>query len=42
VLTGGGDLRQAKVDVHLSVSHTCIYRIAGLYNRYLKYNREMC
>ena len=24
VLTGGGDLREAQVDVPLSVSHTCV------------------
>jgi len=24
VLTGGGDLRKGQVDVHLSVSHTCV------------------
>ena len=24
VLTGGGDLRQAQVDVALSVSHSCV------------------
>jgi len=42
VLTGGGDLRFAHVDVPLSVSHTCFDHIAGLYNRHLNSNRGIC
>jgi len=38
VLTGGGDLRQAQVDVPLSVSPSCVGRIAGSI-RHLKSNR---
>ena len=38
VLTGGGDLREAQVDVPLSAI-PAFDRIAGLYNRHLKSNR---
>ena len=39
MLTGGGDLREAQVEVPLSVSHSSFDHIARLSNRHLKYNR---
>jgi hypothetical protein len=41
-LTGGRDLREAQVDIPLSVSHTCVDHIAGLCNRHLNSNRGKC
>jgi hypothetical protein len=40
VLTGGGDLREAQVDVPLSVSHSAFDRNAGLNNSTLTLTGE--
>jgi hypothetical protein len=40
VLTGGGDLRKAQVDVPCLLAIPAFDRIAGLYNRHLNSNRE--
>jgi len=37
VLTGGGDLRVAQIDVPLSLAIPAFDRIAGLYNRHLNW-----
>jgi hypothetical protein len=38
VLTKGGELREPQVVIPLSVSHSCVDRIAGLFNRHLNSN----
>jgi hypothetical protein len=38
VLTEDGDLRETQVCIPLSVSHSCVDRIAGLVNRHLNSN----
>jgi hypothetical protein len=42
VLTEGRDLREAQFYVPLSVSHSCVDRIAGLINRHLTSNWGLC
>ena len=42
VLTGGGDLREAQVDVPRLLAIPAFDRVAGLNNRHLNYNRGIC
>ena len=42
VLTGGGDLCEAQVDVPCLLAIALFDRIAGLSNRFLNYNRAIC
>ena len=42
VLTGGGDLRKAQVDVPHLLAIPVFDHIAGLYNRHLNSNRGIC
>jgi hypothetical protein len=38
----GRDLCEAQVDIPLSVSHSCVDRIAGLFNRHRNSNWGIC
>jgi len=42
VVSVGGDLREAQVDVHLLLTTPALDHIAGLYNRHLNRNRGIC
>jgi hypothetical protein len=42
VLTGGGDLRFAQVDVPRLLAIPAFGRVAGLFNRHLNSNRGIC